>query len=82
MTMVIIMNSVSKSQFKAQALAFFRSVESNGTPLIITDNGIPTLEVRRYHPTGQSPLDLLRGSVLSYASPFDPVAEDDWDAAS
>jgi antitoxin (DNA-binding transcriptional repressor) of toxin-antitoxin stability system len=34
-------NRVSKSQFKARALEFFRQVETTGEPLIVTDHGEP-----------------------------------------
>ena len=72
---------VSKSEFKAKALEFFRQVESSGESLIVTDHGRPTLEVRPYRDDAQDPLDLLRGSLLRYENPTDPIAEDDWEAA-
>ncbi|WP_439537870.1 type II toxin-antitoxin system Phd/YefM family antitoxin [Methyloversatilis sp.] len=72
---------VSKSQFKARALEYFRDVERSGEPLIVTDRGEPRLEVRRFTPQDRSPLDILRGSVLRYDRPTEPVGEDDWDAA-
>jgi antitoxin (DNA-binding transcriptional repressor) of toxin-antitoxin stability system len=71
---------VSKSQFKAKALEFFRQVEASGEPIVITDNGRPTLEVRRYRQPARDPLAVLRGSVLRYDDPMEPVAEEDWDA--
>ena len=71
---------VSKSQFKAKALEYFRQVETGNKPLIVTDHGEPTVEVRRYHPRVRDPLDVLRGSVLRFAAPTAPVADDDWDA--
>jgi len=72
---------VSKSQFKAKALEYFRQVEASGLPLIVTDHGQPTLELRPYLSTAHSPLDVLRGSVLRYDHPTDPVADEDWEAA-
>ncbi|MDY0055902.1 MAG: type II toxin-antitoxin system Phd/YefM family antitoxin [Methyloversatilis sp.] len=72
---------VSKSQFKARALEYFRDVERSGEPLIVTDRGEPRLEVRRFTRQERSPLDILRGSVLRYDRPTEPVGEDDWDAA-
>jgi prevent-host-death family protein len=39
---------VSKSQFKAKALEFFRQVESTGESVIITDHGVPTLEIKPF----------------------------------
>ncbi|MFP3559849.1 type II toxin-antitoxin system Phd/YefM family antitoxin, partial [Paraburkholderia sp. SIMBA_049] len=34
---------VSKSEFKARALEYFRLVEASGESLIVTDHGKPTL---------------------------------------
>lgn len=73
---------VSKSKFKAKALEYFRQVETSGEPIIVTDHGQPTLEIRRYESVGRDPLELLRGSVLRYDRPTDPVAEDDWEASN
>jgi antitoxin (DNA-binding transcriptional repressor) of toxin-antitoxin stability system len=71
---------VSKTQFKAKALEFFRQVEATGEPLVITDHGHPTLELRPYRPPLRDPFDALRGSVLRYDRPTDPVSDGDWDA--
>ncbi len=71
---------VSKSQFKARALEFFRQVETTGEPLIVTDHGQPKLEIRRYPSSVRNPLDVLRGSVLRYDRPTDTVGDDDWEA--
>jgi len=72
---------VSKSEFKAKALEFFRQVESSGESLIVTDHGRPTLELRPYFDAARDPLDILRGSLLRYDNPLDPVGDDDWEAA-
>ena len=71
---------ISKSQFKARALEYFRQVESTGRPLIVSDHGRPVLEVRPYQHTKPHPLQALKGSLLHYQHPTDPVGEDDWDA--
>ncbi|MBZ0072212.1 MAG: type II toxin-antitoxin system Phd/YefM family antitoxin [Gammaproteobacteria bacterium] len=71
---------VSKSEFKAKALEFFRQVESSGKPLIVTDHGKPSIEVRPYRSADRSPLDTLRGSVTEYADPLEPVGLGDWEA--
>ena len=71
---------VSKSQFKAKALEFFRQVEASGEPVVVTDHGQPRLQIRRYTPNTPNPLEILQGSVLRYENPSAPVAEDDWDA--
>lgn len=41
-------NQVSKSEFKARALEFFRQVEASGQSVIVTDHGRPAPEVRPY----------------------------------
>ncbi|MCC3751743.1 MAG: type II toxin-antitoxin system Phd/YefM family antitoxin [Halorhodospira halophila] len=71
---------VSKSQFKARALEYFRQIESSGEAVIVTDKGRPTIEVRRYKGDQRSPLERLRGSVIELTDPFEPVGEDDWEA--
>lgn len=71
---------VSKSQFKAKALEFFRQVEASGKHVIVTDNGRPAIEVRRYKADDRTPLDRLRGSVIELTEPFAPVGEDDWES--
>lgn len=74
-------NQVSKSEFKAKALEFFRQVEASGQSVIVTDHGKPALEVRPYRGHERDPLDVLRGSVVRYDNPTAPVAVDDWEAA-
>ena len=70
---------VSKSEFKAKALEFFRQVEATGQPIVITDHGQPKLELRPYRQPTRDPLEVLRGTVLRYDDPMEPVGEDDWD---
>jgi hypothetical protein len=71
---------VSKSQFKAKALEYFRHVESTGNPMVVTDHGQPRLEVRPYRVPNRHPLDVLRGSVMYYKDPTAPVGDDEWGA--
>jgi prevent-host-death family protein len=71
---------VSKSAFKARALELLRQVEQSGEPLIVTDRGIPVVEVRAYSKKQDDPLKTLRGSVLFYERPMEPVGEDNWEA--
>ena len=74
---------VSKSHFKAHALELFRQVEASGEPLVVTDHGRPSVEVRPYRPpapTDPDPLGPLRGSVLHFDDPFAAVGENDWEA--
>jgi antitoxin (DNA-binding transcriptional repressor) of toxin-antitoxin stability system len=71
---------VSKTQFQAQPLVLLRRVETSGEPLVITDNGRPTVEIRRFRPADQNPLDRLKGSVAEYHAPVEPTGEQDWGA--
>lgn len=71
---------VTKSQFKAKALEYFRKVETSGESVVITDRGQPTVEIRRYRHDQRSPLERLRGSVVEFREPIEPVGEDDWEA--
>lgn len=43
-----VMNNIqiSKSEFKAKALEYFRQIESSGTSLIVTNHGKPSIEIR------------------------------------
>ncbi|MCD6027732.1 MAG: prevent-host-death protein [Solimicrobium sp.] len=72
---------VSKSEFKAKALEFFRQVETSGQSLIVTDHGKPAVEVCPYRNVERNPLDVLRGSVVQFKNPMAPVVEDEWEGA-
>ncbi len=69
---------VSKSKFKAKALELMRHIEASGETLIITDHGKPSLEMRKIATAKRDPFERLRGSVLRYDDPFDPVGVEDW----
>ena len=66
-------NQVSKSEFKAEALEFFRQVESSGESVVVTDHGKTSLEIRQYRSADCNPLDVLRGSVLRCDDPLAPI---------
>lgn len=71
---------VSKSEFKARALEYFRKVEASGEPLVITDHGRPSLELRKIAEDTRDPFEILKGTVLRYDRPLDPVDEEEWEA--
>ncbi|MGF6440122.1 prevent-host-death family protein [Paraburkholderia youngii] len=71
---------VSKSEFKARALEYFRQVEASGESVVVTDHGKPALEVRPYRSDERDPLDVLRGSVVRFEDPTAPV-DVEWEAA-
>lgn len=71
--------TISKSQFKPQALKYFRKIQKDGQPLIITDHGKPVLKISSYQERPQAILEELRNSVKQFDAPLDPVAIDDWE---
>ena len=71
---------VSKSDFKAKALEYFREIEETGESVVITNHGKPALEVRPYRSMDRDPLAVLRGSVIRYDDPTAPV-DAEWEAA-
>jgi len=76
------LTEISKSQFKAKALELFRTVESSGESIIVTDHGQPAVEVRPYHPENQSPLEQLKGCITHYQDPTEPVEAESWEVLS
>ncbi len=74
------LNKVSKSQFKPHALEYFRQVQRTKRALIITEHGDPVLKIVPYSVEPQKALKALRGSVLKYEKPTEPVAVEDWEA--
>lgn len=82
MTMVTkLLTTVSKSRFKAHALAYFREVEKTGRDLVITDRGVPVLKLVSYRPDPQAALRVLRDTVVRYEAPTKPVDDDQWESA-
>ena len=71
---------VSKSAFKARALEFFREVERTGREVVVADNGRPVLKVVPYSRDPAEALKALRGSVLRYDDPTEPVGVEDWES--
>ncbi len=76
------MQQLSKSQFKPKALEIMRNVEQAGEAILITDHGKPVLELKPYTPVDIDPLARLKGSVVEYADPLDPIEPDNWESAS
>lgn len=73
-------NQVTKTEFKAKALEYFRQIEASGESVIVTDHGKPVLEVRKYYSNHRNPLDVLRGTVMRYENPLRPVAGSMWES--
>ena len=76
------MQHPSKSQFKPKALEVMRSVEQGGESIIITDHGKPVLELKAYVSNDIDLFERLKGSVVEFVDPFEPVAVDEWESAN
>lgn len=70
--------TTSKSKFKPKTLEYLRKVEETGEPLIITDHGNPVVRIEPYR-GGEETLRFLKGCVLRYDDPTEPVATEDWE---
>ncbi len=73
------MEKVSKSEFKAHALEFFRKIERTGQEIIITDRGRPVLKIIPLSAEPERLFRSLRGTVIEYESPTEPVGLDQWE---
>lgn len=71
---------VSKSSFQDRALEYFQEVETTGNELIITDHGKPVLKLVRFNQDPKAVLESLRGSVIRYDDPTEPVGQEDWES--
>lgn len=72
--------AVSKSELKARALEYFRRVQQTQEELIVTERGKPVLKVVPYREAPDAALRALRGSVLAYVDPTEPVGVEDWES--
>ena len=69
--------TVSKSQLKKKTLEYLTKVEETGEPLIITEHGKAVLKIEP-NVTGEQTLRLLRGCVVRFDMPTEPVGFQDW----
>ncbi|MEK7521433.1 MAG: type II toxin-antitoxin system prevent-host-death family antitoxin [Patescibacteria group bacterium] len=77
---IVMLNTVSKSQFKAKALEYLREVEKKKKKLVITHNGEPVADVIP-HKEVTDPLESLQGTLIFYKYPNRPAAPlSDWNA--
>ena len=71
------MQRVSKSSFKKRVLEYLRQVERTGKEMVVTDRGEPVLKISRHTVDPVAALENLRGSVLRYDDPTEPVGLED-----
>ncbi|MBM4144387.1 MAG: type II toxin-antitoxin system prevent-host-death family antitoxin [Lentisphaerae bacterium] len=69
---------VPKSEFKPKAFAYLRRVE-NGDQVCITDHGRPVADILPHRAEDDAELAELRGMLLKYERPMDPVGAE-WEA--
>ncbi len=75
------MEQISKTEFKAHALEVLREIERSGKSRVITDHGKPTIEIKKLRQRKQSPMEILKGTILEYDAFDEPVGTDDWENA-
>lgn len=78
--MTIVMQTVSKAQFKSHLLEYLRKVEKDKKPLVVTHAGKPVVEVTPYKENPKELLKSLRGTLIYYKDPNEPVGLEDWEA--
>lgn len=74
------MKKVPKSAFKPKAFEYFRVVEEKGEPLIVTDHGRDAVRIEPVGDKSGGSKDALRGAILRYDEPEEPVGERAWEA--
>jgi len=72
--------TVTKAAFKARALEICRRIEATGAPVIITDRGRPVLRLAPFFGGEDTALETLRGSVVEFRDPTEPVDAEAWEA--
>ena len=70
---------VSKSKLKPRVLEYLREVEQSHREIVITDRGRPVAKIVPYVSPGEDPLAELRGSVLRYDRPTEPLDPEEWE---
>jgi prevent-host-death family protein len=72
---------VPKSIFKPKAFEYFRLVEKKRQEIIITDHGRPVARISPVDEDAEPGLAALRGLLVKYRDPYEPVGSEGWDAA-
>ena len=72
--------TVSKSQFKPRAFEYFRLVQEQRETIVITQRGTPVLKIVPFDEEDEPDLAALRGTLVKYEEPLEPVGEP-WEAA-
>ncbi len=65
--------TISKSKLKRSLLEILKEVEQLRKELVITDHGRPILKILPYSSKRSEALKTLRGSVVEYTDPTEPI---------
>ena len=70
---------VAAAEFKATCLELMDRVRETGVEYVVTKHGEPVAKLVPYEAPGARPIfGSMKGTVLHYDRPFDPI-DDDWD---
>lgn len=72
--------TVSATAFAAQALELLHQVARTGEEVVVTEHGAPVVKLVPCQPDIEEALRSLRGTVLRYDDPTEPVAVEDWES--
>ena len=72
---------MSKLTFITHIVEAYRYIEKTGESIIITEDGVPKIEIRKYYNPTYKALELLRGSVIQYDAATMPVDIESWENA-
>ena len=72
---------VPKSSFKPKAFEYFRLVEETRQEILITDHGRAVARISPVDEADEHELSALRGLVVKYVDPYEPVGAEDWEAS-
>ena len=72
---------IPKSVFKPKAFEYFRLVEEKRQEILITDRGRPVARISPVEVGDEHEIAELRGLLVKYVDPCEPVGAEDWEAA-
>ena len=68
---------LAAADFKARCLALMERVRESGVEYVITKHGRPVAKLVPYRsPRGQGLFGSMKGTVLTFERPFDPIESD------
>lgn len=66
--------SVAAAEFKARCLELMDRVRETGSEYVVTKHGVPVAKLVPYRPAGRrSFFGSMKGTVLRFERPFDPI---------